>query len=114
MYETNFFFHEDLQKALPSMVFMLGVISFVVVGIILPSMPRFYGTLSVVAADLVRVAAFAVALDSPLLVLLLVCRIKFAEPPEHCLGPLPGCVRASLSPLAVDLCRRISKDLWLQ
>ena len=39
------------------MVFMLGVISFVVVGIILPSMPRFYGTLSVVAADLVRVAA---------------------------------------------------------
>ena len=28
MYKTDFFFHKDLQKALPSMVFMLGVISF--------------------------------------------------------------------------------------
>ena len=114
MYETNFFFHEDLQKALPSMVFMRGVVSFVVVGIILPSMPRFYSSPLGSCRRSLAGCCFAVALDLPLLVLLLVCRIKFAEPPEHCLGSLPGCVLTSLSPLAVDLCRRISKDLWLQ
>ena len=78
----------------------------VVVGIILPSMPRFYSCPLGSCRRSPASCCCAGALDLPLLVLLLVFRIKFAEPSEHCLGSLPGRVLASLSPLALILCRR--------